>query len=151
MNECRTHVGRELTMMLAGEKPLAMFYVDADAEHDERVVPEQEFANHVRNGRFVTSQLVFEAAIDPRTKKPLRIKYVLYALPSEQWRLESMRLALETLFTMGGADEGLDRMMGSLLGHTAEEIEVFVRNHRSQYRSFALRHYDEVQGSDKRL
>jgi hypothetical protein len=61
-------------------------------------------------------------------------------LVSEQWRIEAMRLAVEVMAKMGRADEGLDRTMGTLLGHSAEEIDEFTRKNTRQYGLFALKH-----------
>jgi hypothetical protein len=141
MSKFRPHVGRELDMMLAGEKPMAMFYGDADSEPDERIIPEQRFDKYVEAGAFVKKAFVFECAVDPRTKTPVRVKYVLYASAAEQWRTEAMHLALETMMAMGRADEGLDRIMASLLGHSLEDIEDLVAGMRKQYALFAQQDY----------
>jgi hypothetical protein len=117
-------------MMVAGQKPLAMFYGDAESGPDERIIPEQRFSSYVENGEFVKSELVLEYAEDPRTNRPIKVRYVFYALISEQWRIEAVRLAVKVMAKMGRADEGLDRIMGTLLGHSAEEIDEFVRNNK---------------------
>jgi hypothetical protein len=132
VNSYRTHVGRELEMMLSGLKPLAMFYGDADSEADERIIPEQRFSSYVEKGEFAKGELILEYAVDPRTNRPVKVRYVFYALVSEQWRIEAMRLAIEVMSKMGRADEGLDRIMGTLLGHSAEEIDEFVSKHKRQ-------------------
>lgn len=140
----RSHVGRELDMILAGEKPLAMFYCNADSAPDERVIPERKFEKYVKRGDVVKQDLLLECAIDPRTKKQVWIRYVLYASSSEQWRIEAMRLALETMRKMGRADEGLDRIIASLLGHSPEEIDDLVQKSRKQYRLLAVRDYGDA-------
>ena len=139
MSKYRSHVGRDFDLMLAGEKPLAMFYGDADAEPDERIIPEERFDKHVQAGGFIKRAFVFECAVDPRTKMPVRVKYVLYAAASEEWRIAAMRLALDTMMTMGQADEGLDRIIASLLGYSLEEINDLVASSRKQYAALALR------------
>jgi len=119
------HTGRELELMLAGTKPLAMFY-DDNGEPDERVVPEQEFDAYVRSGLFVKGTRVFEAAIDPRTGRPVQVRYVLYALKAEAWRVNAMFLVKETLRKLRyrkGPDEAIERMTNNLLGYSDEDFE----------------------------
>jgi hypothetical protein len=121
------HTGRELELMLAGTKPLAMFY-DDNGEPDERIVPEQEFDAYVRSGLFVKGTRVFEAAIDPRTDRAVQIRYVLYALKPEEWRVNAMFLVLETLLKLRdcmGADEAIERMISKLLGYSDEDFEKY--------------------------
>ena len=111
--------------MLAGTKPLAMFY-DDNEEPDERIIPEKEFDAYVRSGLFAKGARVFEAAIDPRTGRPVQVRYVLYALKSEAWRVNAMFLVLETLLKLRyrkGPDEAIERMTSHLLGYSDEEFE----------------------------
>jgi hypothetical protein len=121
----RLHTGRELEMMLAGIKPLAMFE-NTDSEPNEEIIPERTFDRYVEDGRFLKKDFTFDLAINPTTSKPVKIRYVLYALASEGWRLEAMQLLLETVVRMGSIEEVLDRMMGSLLGYSHEENDAFI-------------------------
>ena len=118
------HEGRELELMLAGKKPLSMFYDGADEK--ESVIPEDEFDPFVKNGQFAKGTEIFERALDPRTGKPYRIEYVLYALKEEEWRIRAMFLVLRTLMGMAKADEGIDRITGSLLGYSDEENDQYI-------------------------
>ena len=146
MSRYRTHVGQELEMMLSGVKPLAMFCGDADSERDERIISERRFSPYVQKGQFVKQEFILECAVDPRTNKPIRVRYVFYASASEQWRMDAMRLTVQIMARMGGADEGLDRMMGILLGHSPEEVDEFVGKCTTQYRKFALKRYGDISG-----
>jgi hypothetical protein len=40
---------------------------------------------------------VYDLATHPKTGRPVRVRYVLYALKSEEWRIPAMFLALETM------------------------------------------------------
>ena len=51
---------------------------------------------------------------------------MLYALTSEQWRINAMQLVLEATFKKGRADEGFNRIRGALLGHDSDEIDDFI-------------------------
>ena len=117
------HTGRELELMLAGSKPLAMFY-DGNEEPDERIVPEQEFDAYVASGLFVKGTRVFNFATDPRTGRPAQIRYVLYALKSEEWRVNALFLVLETRGRLEeGPNEAIERMTSNLLGYSDEDFE----------------------------
>jgi hypothetical protein len=117
------HTGRELELMLAGTKPLAMFY-DDNGEPDERIIPEKEFDGYVRSGLFVKGTRVFDLAIDPRTGRPVQVRYVLYALKAEAWRVNALFLVLKTQLKLRhGPDEAIERMTSNLLGYSDEEFE----------------------------
>lgn len=47
------HEGKELDLMLSGEKHLAAFVMIADEEPDERIIPEQAFNKPVQNGQII--------------------------------------------------------------------------------------------------
>jgi hypothetical protein len=55
-----THTGRELELMLAGDKPLAMFCAEISELPEELFIPEAAFAVHVKSGRFVRRELIVE-------------------------------------------------------------------------------------------
>ena len=77
------HEGRELELMLAGKKPLAMFNDDWPAELER---PEIAFDSHVAEGRFVKSVVVFP--VPP--SNPPQLRYYFYALPGEEWRISRL-------------------------------------------------------------
>jgi hypothetical protein len=113
------HLGRELEMMLAGAKPLALFYDDAD--DPAGAIPEERFAPHVAQGTLVRGDLVLELE-DPLLGSRGRVRYVLYAVPAEAWRIPAALLAIRTRLQVNAlADEGLERLLCALLGYTDEE------------------------------
>jgi hypothetical protein len=115
------HCGRELELMLAGRKPLALFYDDALAPAGEAAIPEARFDAYVARGDLVKGAATLELP-DPELGEPARVRYVLYALREEHWRIPAMLLALELHGRAPGlADEGLERMICALLGYTPEE------------------------------
>jgi hypothetical protein len=73
-------------------------------------------------------------AYNSRTGRPCRLRYVLYCLKGEEWRLEAMFLVKKTLLKMR-ADEGIDRITGALLGYSDEEIDQYVVSRTSPYRA----------------
>ena len=113
------HSGRELELMLAGRKPLALFYDDADDPLG--AIPEAAFAPHVAAGTLARGELLLELA-DPELARASRVRYVLYAPAAEQWRIPAACLAIRTRMEVNAlADEGLERLLCALLGYTADE------------------------------
>jgi hypothetical protein len=113
------HVGRELELMLAGRKPLALFYDDAD--EPVGAIPEKSFEPHVAEGRFVRDEVVLELP-DLELGRRSRVRYVLYAVAEERWRLPAALLAIRTRYQVNAvADEGLERLLCALLGYSDDE------------------------------
>jgi hypothetical protein len=125
------HTGRELELMLAGRKPLSMFYDMADAEPDEKIIPEIAFDGYVRSGQFAKQEQIFVAAMmDPQTGKPHLIRYVFYALKGEEWRIPAIILVM-TAWQKSVSNfpiEFYDRLIGPLLGYTEQEVDDFAKN-----------------------
>ena len=119
----KVHTNRELVMMLAGTKPLAVF----DDCHPSRqppfeVIPENFYAPYVQSGRFVMREVITPSR-DPRAD--LAVRTVLYALPTEQWRIDAYLLLRQTGFKYGWS-ETCERMQGTLLGYTDEQNDVYI-------------------------
>lgn len=117
------HTGRELELMLTGDKPLSMFYDDADQEPDERIIPEVQFDEYVVSGVFAKGVRIFDLAIHPKTRRPVRVRYVLYALKSEEWRIPAMFLVIETGRMIETPSKAIDWITSRLLGYSDEDIE----------------------------
>ncbi|GFE86050.1 hypothetical protein GCM10011488_10040 [Steroidobacter agaridevorans] len=119
----KVHTNRELLMMLAGTKPLAVFH---DCHPSRRppfeVIPENFYAPYVESGRFIMREVIAPST-DPRTT--LGVRTVLYALPTEQWRIDAYLLLRQTGFKYGWS-ETCERMEGSLLGYTDEQNDIFI-------------------------
>jgi len=104
------HTGRELLLMLAGSKPLAAF-VDSDPPTGGiSVIPEAFFDPYVEAGRFTKKVAIIE------TQHTGRIRYVLYALGGEEWRMDSY-LMLWALGEHYGWNPGFEKIEGYLLGY----------------------------------
>jgi hypothetical protein len=118
----KVHTNRELLLMLAGTKPLAVF---SDTHPSTRpqfeVIPEDVFAPYVEFGRFVRREAI-EPPADPM-RKPMRI--VCYALPAEHWRIDAY-LLLHRVGTKFGWSESCERMEGTLLGYTDEQNDLYI-------------------------
>jgi hypothetical protein len=119
------HEHRELELMLAGLKPLAMFVEIVPIESG--IVPEAEFAPHVAAGRIVMREVFEENPRLPVSAKDARVRRVLYALPDETWRIDAFLLMSSVYDQQGGWDAGLERLTGKLLGYDDREIEAWLR------------------------
>jgi hypothetical protein len=112
------HTGRELRLMLAGEKPLAAFIDDTPDVSDNGIVPEDIFAAYVSSGRLVKREI-----------KSLRsghvCREVLYAVPSEAWRIDAYLLLMD-IRDQRCWSEGMERMQGRLLGYTDSQNDAYI-------------------------
>ncbi len=116
------HVGNELPLMLEGKKPLAMFYY-SKAVGDRDIVPTQAFLPHVQSGLIKMEEFDVEDASDNALST---ITYVLYAAAGEEWRIPAMKIALAAQRdNFHRPDEGIDRIIGMLLGYSKQSIDAF--------------------------
>jgi hypothetical protein len=119
------HEGKELELMRAGEKKLAMFhdYVPEDGTTiAEEIIPEAAFAPYVKGGEIIR---IARDITDKRTGDIVR--YVCFTLPNEEWRAEAvlwMRQAMRD-HTLP-SDDTIDIMTGRLLGYSEGDIVEFV-------------------------
>ena len=75
------HEGREIELMLAGEKPLALFSCFVD---DVGIIPSEQFDGYVANGRLIKRE--WDVKMPTEEGMP-PFRHVLLALPNEAWRL----------------------------------------------------------------
>ncbi|MBB4845120.1 hypothetical protein HNP55_003666 [Paucibacter oligotrophus] len=122
--QAANHTNRELELMLAGRKPLAVFYDEISVLPDERIIPEARFAPHVASGRFVRAEAVLSGPFSPRLRRDFRAKYVLFALAAEAWRIPAF-LLVQRVAERTGHNEMRERLVSSLLGYTDAEIDAW--------------------------
>ena len=128
------HTGRELLLMLSGAKPLAMFYAEVSELPDEDFIPEEAFRPHIITGQFVREEFTLEGEYAESLGRAALIKYVLFAQSAEAWRLPAMRLLKESFRKSGCRwNEALERIEGTLLGYTDDEITAWI-NHQTLWR-----------------
>jgi hypothetical protein len=125
------HDGYELELMLAGKKPLSFFYENVDVSAADSTLPEVDFQKFVDDGRICKEEFILEAALHPVTQQPIRIRYLFYAIKGEEWRIPAMILVIKTMIANKKApDEGLDRIVGSLLGYTNSQNDEYIDSGR---------------------
>jgi hypothetical protein len=118
------HEGKELELMCAGVKPLSMFPEPLDSEFE--LFPEDEFDQLVSEGRLKKCVKTKVKRSPDGAEVPCR--YVLYALPGEEWRMKAVILVQELYDSLApGWRPDLDRLIGLLLGYRREDIEDFLR------------------------
>ncbi len=117
------HTGRELALMLDGKKPLAMFYAEVAELPNEVLIPEQAFAPHLMSGAIVRADITLESGYSASLGRNAHIRYVFFALAQQTWRISAMSLLRESFAKSHCPwNEALERIEGSLLGYTDEEI-----------------------------
>jgi hypothetical protein len=116
----RVHTRRELALMLAGTKPLAVFKDLYPLTVG--IIPERLFEPHVLSGRFV------KRTVSSRPALPgLPWSYVvLYARPGEEWRIDAYLLLWNTAAKTSW-NEGFERIEGTLLGYEEWQNDEFLR------------------------
>lgn len=100
--------GRELDMLLAQKKPMAVFYKAVGELCDEK--DGQEFYPHVIKGDIVKKRFFIK-----NTGQNFRLVYTVYCLKGEEWRVEIYREIKKI-----GQDlwnEQLEKLEGWLLGY----------------------------------
>lgn len=110
---------RELELMLAGTKPLAMFYDVVPASIE---LPEADFAPYIDAGRILKHETIYISAHDD-----VPTRYIYYALPCEGWRIDKICKIHAAIY----AGEPRDRMaddikIGRLLGYSEAEIAAYL-------------------------
>lgn len=114
-----SHTNRELELMLAGTKPLAVFArerVRGFGKSD--ALTNQDFDTHVARGTFVEQVLTIDRALPDG--RAVTIDYFFYTLPGEEWRVPAYRLLVE-LLSRGIWCANLERLEGTLLGYSDDE------------------------------
>jgi len=106
--------------MLAGVKPLAMFY---DVIPPTIELPEAEFKTSLKSGRIVMREELYRR---PESDE-LPLRYIYYALIEEVHRIETLHQLNRELIEKGRQARPEDHILtGQLLGYEDWEIDVFL-------------------------
>lgn len=118
------HVGRELELMLAGEKKLA-YFSDVVPENGgilEEIIPENAFAPHVAAGDIIRF-----AKDETCAKTSHLVRSVCFTLPGEEWRAAfAFWLQEERANGIYRGDNSDDVVFGRVLGYSLQEIHAFL-------------------------
>ena len=118
----RTHSGREFILMRDKLKPLSVFTSMIPFSPDSLELPTSLFAPLLSEGRVVTRHYCEIMDINARFKG---VEVVLYAHPSEEWRLDAYML-VRSIARKVGWSEPLVRMEGALLGYSEWQNDAFI-------------------------
>lgn len=115
------HNGRELEMMLRGDKPMALFAAEPGMDAED--VGDSHFKPFIDEGRILKF-----THTDPETSVEER----RYCLPTEEWRCK-LSLLISLMCRSGEAfdvftSNDLARLEGALLGYPKESVEAFVKH-----------------------
>lgn len=120
------HEGRELELMLKGEKPAAMFY---DVEpYTDGLIPEKDFQPYVEIGKLIKkeSQHIFRG---------MHVKHIYYSLPNYVSHIERLIELAKYQYDptrISTLPEELERETGKLLGYSDEAIEYYLEHRRNR-------------------
>ena len=115
------HAGRELELMLAGRKPLAMFSDQACASG---WFPEDSFQPYVSSGLFVRRMHIYR-----NVRSGLTTRHFYVARVGEAWRIERMHRLYFEIHCCGRPATHLDHVeIGRLLGYPEDDISAFLRH-----------------------
>jgi hypothetical protein len=108
------HEGKELALMLSGEKPMAHFTIEPNYAPDT-----EAFQPHVKSGRIIQMRV----PIDRGCEK------LYFCLPGEEWRAKLLQFVLfQAEWNLTAED--LHRMDGFLLGYDAHSVQEFIEQWR---------------------
>jgi hypothetical protein len=131
--EAANHTNQELQLMLAGRKPLSMFYDEVSVLPHEDIIPEERFSPHVASGLFVRGEETYTGCFHTGLNRNEQIKYVFFALAKDAWRIPAISLLLRIRYKTGNwQSEEFERMEGCLLGYTDEEVDAWC-DHRFRH------------------
>jgi len=119
------HEGKELELMLAGEKKLAVFsdYVPDEGEIDERIIPEETFSPHVKTGQIVR----VSRDIPVKVRDGALVRVVCFALPEEEWRAHFYLWLKDQVYRqLMPHHSSYDALIGTLLGYDQKDIDDFL-------------------------
>jgi len=108
--------------MLHKEKPFAAFSVAVADSDVYGIIPEDYFEPHVREGTIVKREHIRKA----RGIVLQEVRWVLYALPGEEWRFDAY-IALWELAAVYGWNAGFEKLQGYLLGYEPTIDPFFAR------------------------
>ncbi len=122
------HEGKELELMMAGEKHLAVFHdvLPDEGIIDEQIIPDEKFSSYVEAGKLER----FEENIWSEKYQEF-IKYVLFVLPDSKWRAEAYLDLIKQLHAKKKIHhENNDIFFGMLLDYTSEDIADFLEHQK---------------------
>jgi hypothetical protein len=123
------HQGKELELMLAGKKHLAVFCeaVVEGVEISEEIIPENAFSPYVINGQIERFSQDFFSP-----KLPFPARYVCFSMTGHEWRAKAFFwMHQECVTGKRPFDDAYEFFIGRLLGYEEEDIIDFLSHRKS--------------------
>lgn len=117
----RPHEGKELELMLSGEKPLALYF-------SFYPIPE-EFEPYLASGQLFRTDI---CSIFNYQGKPYDYQIVSHSPDDPNIQ------KLVTLKQLNGFDDDVERTIGKLLGYKAEDVEYYIQHHRASVEKYPM-------------
>ena len=125
----QSHNGRELELMLSGEKPFAIFSEWFRADEPSTIAA--SFSEAVRKDLIVEKVIEERWTAGKEFQGVLRqgARQFLYALRGQEWRIEAY-LHLTEAHKLGPWNEQLEAILCRLLGYTEEETRAWIAHNK---------------------
>ncbi|MCI5048593.1 MAG: hypothetical protein MRY59_13915 [Aquisalinus sp.] len=120
------HTNRELGLMLRGIKPLARFSEGEGCFPDVVLRYLRLFDRYVASGTFVRR----DEFVKIDHMKVVRLHYIYFALPGEEWRIQAM---IDLLAQPGKWSLECERKEGELFGYTQEQNDIWIDIQRPNF------------------
>ena len=110
--------GRELELMLAGNKPFSAFsYYEGASQKD--VLEGQDFNKYVQGGRIIRENVKYDG-------KNGKVNYILFSVVGEEWRIHAFKVLIEFMHTRSWSLE-LDWIEARIYGLPPEVCDLIVK------------------------
>ena len=111
------HTNRELSLMLKGQKPMAVFaHQKVEGFTKANALSHQDFTTHVASGLFAEHCRTLELGGPSATA--VTVDYYFYTATGHDWRANAYWQVISTLHSGRGWCAALERLEGELLGYT---------------------------------
>lgn len=123
------HQGKELELMLAGKKHLAVFFdaIPEDGIISEEIIPELAFAPYVEKGQIIriSKECIYPGQIN--------VRKVCFTTQGNEWRAHALLwLMEESIAGRRPFDDAHEFFVGRLLDYSEEDIQHFIQNLRER-------------------
>ena len=119
------HEGRELELMLSGQKHLAAFgdIIPDKGDIPENIIPEKAFAPYVQSGQILRLENTVKRKSDFQ-----KMRHVCFVLPEYEWKAHTY-LWLRAQIHSGEItyETSHDIIFGKLLSYSQNDISEFIR------------------------
>ncbi len=114
------HTGKELALMLSGEKPMAFI------DHPKKMGP---FEPYVASGQIVKFEQQLTYEFDDPSELPYKANVAYFCLPGQEWRAQTLMKIYKRLHKREiEMHSSIHIIIGKLLGYQDSDIADFLDN-----------------------